>query len=217
MSIVIYIAYAKIFICCKKRTGTLDPEDPFTKIILDNNKDFIEDENFFMITQTLQIVNLTISLGAEFMLDVEKSETADPQKVDRIRYAKWHIQYIQIPFEILLLFVWSYLFWKGTAFEKLFSKRNWIILGSLSVLDFIIHAFGLYDALLISGEAYKDEITMVLLCSLLNQLSVYVRYILVNRDFKKQDGFAEDFVVRKYTFMSSSTYDHMQQANGVDF
>ena len=68
MSIVIYIAYAKIFINCKRKTKTLDPSDPFTKIIIDKNKEFIEEENFFMVTQTLQIVNMAISVGAYYLL-----------------------------------------------------------------------------------------------------------------------------------------------------
>lgn len=50
LAIVIYVIYSKLFLLAKKYSGTFDKNDPFQKILAENNKDFLENENFFMVT-----------------------------------------------------------------------------------------------------------------------------------------------------------------------
>lgn len=53
ISIIVYIIFCKIFKALKNSRNPgkcLDKNDPFQKILLNKNEDFLENENFFMLT-----------------------------------------------------------------------------------------------------------------------------------------------------------------------
>ena len=43
----------------------------------------------------------------------------------------WHVQF---PSDLIFYIFWCYLFWRGTKYQVLFSKKNYKILGVMSVL-----------------------------------------------------------------------------------
>ena len=69
LAIVVYIIYSKSFLKAKKYLGTFDKHDPFQKILADTNQDFLDQENIFMITIMLQVMNMTLNSLFIFVIE----------------------------------------------------------------------------------------------------------------------------------------------------
>jgi hypothetical protein len=79
-----------------------------------------------MNVQILQIVNIYLSISVLFIL---KNEEEADQVVSH------HILRIVVPYEILLFGVQWVIFWRGTSFLVFFSKKNYLTLGVLILID----------------------------------------------------------------------------------
>lgn len=113
-----------------------------------------------------------------------------------------HIKYIQIPFEISLYIYWCMLIWRGTSHEIFFGRRAFIIVSVLGLIDLAIHLWGFVDNALTSGFRFTDEITVMELGTLLNQVTLYLRYFLAASKVKTLGDFDQGFTKRRISAMS---------------
>ena len=55
------------------------------------------------------------------------------------------------------MFVWLYLFWQGTAYDKFFSTKNKIIVWVSFAFIMIIHGYGYYRWSIVGLEQNKED------------------------------------------------------------
>ena len=80
--------------------------------------------------------------------------------------------------QLAIFGVWVVIYWQGTKFEQLFSKRNMIILLSLGFFDIVTDVCYLIYSLVSLTEDAR-EIGIIILCCLLCDLSIYLRYAIL--------------------------------------
>ena len=80
--------------------------------------------------------------------------------------------------QVVIFGVWVVIYWQGTKFEQLFSSRNRYILLSLGAFD-ILTDVGYFIYALVSLRADAREIGIIILCCLLCELSIYLRYAIL--------------------------------------
>lgn len=74
------------------------------------------------------------------------SKPKDGQNYSDDKFFKQWVSFVHFPAELLLYITWCYLFWKGTKYEVLFSRKNHKILLIVGVLDFSIHGYSVYGS-----------------------------------------------------------------------
>jgi hypothetical protein len=146
--------------------------------LLNKNEDFLENENFFMMTQILQLVNINISLCGALVIEIESYREDYHDKPEIIQAFFEFFLFRKIPMQLAIFGVWVVIYWQGTKFEQLFSKRNMIILLSLGFFDIVTDVCYLIYSLVSLTEDAR-EIGIIILCCLLCDLSIYLRYAIL--------------------------------------
>lgn len=103
-------------------------------------------------------------------------------------------RYKTLPLEILLIFIWVYLFWRGTKFEQLFAGRPFQFLITAGFLDVIIN-FGFSLDAYIELDRKSTEVSIIILCTSLCELSIYARYLLMSLKLTHYSALLQDFGV----------------------
>jgi len=52
-----------------------------------------------------------------------------------------------MPSEVISILVWFSLFWMGTKFEEMYSKRNYIIVSMVGLMTLLTHGLILVDTI----------------------------------------------------------------------
>ena len=103
-------------------------------------------------------------------------------------------RYKTLPLEILLILIWVYLFWRGTKFEQLFAGRPFKFLITAGFLDVIIN-FGFSLDAYIELDRKSTEVSIIILCTSLCELSIYARYLLMSLKLDHYSALLKDFDV----------------------
>ena len=194
IAIMMYILFCKVYKALKyKKQGKLDIRDPFQKILSNKNEDFLQNSNFFMSTVMLQFLIIMICFSGWLVitLNLDREKKHNHETV-MIEFGDFFL-FGQIPLEILLVCLWTYIYWKGTRFEQLFSRKNKLILctvGGINILiDFIYMCYA-YKHL----DRDATEVCIIIMCVFLCDLLVYSRYLAMSFKPRFYKTFLQAFV-----------------------
>ena len=173
LAIVVYIIYSKSFLKAKKYLGTFDKYDPFQKILADTNQDFLDQENLFMITITLQVMNMTLNSLFIVVIENDIESILDPNStysgnVELLILLVKHIEFYLLPSEILSFFVWLAIFWFGTKFNELYSRRNYVLISFIAFASVFTHLYIIMEINQLRKNNIKVKLNNIIVCSMLN-------------------------------------------------
>jgi len=95
-------------------------------------------------------MNVALNYGFHSVItdNIDSIKNADSSytgNVGQLRGLKNHLLYFQVPSEVLGLVVWSVIFWMGTRFEQLYSKRNYMVISIAGFISLATHAGLIYE------------------------------------------------------------------------
>ena len=133
LGILSFLIVSKLFVALKRYTSTeaqlmeiKHGQDPYWRLLLTNEEslsDFIEHEGYVMSSLTLMFCNLYVCFAAATVVFEEITSVAE-YKIGFI---------LQIVSNLLTLFFFLWMVWKGTSFEQLFSTSNLLIMLFLAI------------------------------------------------------------------------------------
>lgn len=116
--------------------------------------------------------------------------------VDGLKNTKKVLDVVILPYELFVLILWMLIYWRGTKFEQMYSRLRIFVIGITSIIDIMIQ-IGLifYVSSLGIDDTYKQKskILTLLVTSLFNTLSVYIRYFMISLRLSWYSQFDRDF------------------------
>ena len=116
--------------------------------------------------------------------------------VDGLKNTKKVLDVVILPYELFVLILWMLIYWRGTKFEQMYSRLRIFLIGITSIIDIMIQ-IGLifYVSSLGIDDTYKQKskILTLLVTSLFNTLSVYIRYFMISLRLSWYSQFDRDF------------------------
>lgn len=96
---------------------------------------------------------------------------------------------------MFLFLIWVFLFWRGTKFEQLFAGRPFQFLITAGFLDVVVN-FGFAVDAYIELDRKSTEVSIIILCTALCELSIYARYLLMSLKLTHYSALLQDFGVQ---------------------
>ena len=91
---------------------------------------------------------MNMTLNSLFIVVIENDITSilDPNttysgNVELLVTLVKHIEFYLLPSEILSFFVWLAVFWNGTKFNELYSRRNYVLISVVATASLITHLY----------------------------------------------------------------------------
>lgn len=79
-----------------------------------------------------------------------------------------HIEFYLLPSEILSFFVWLAIFWNGTKFSELYSRRNYVLISLIAFASFGTHLYIMMEINELKKHNIKVKLNNIVACSVLN-------------------------------------------------
>ena len=160
---------------------------------MNKNEDFLQNENFFMVTTILQFLNITICFSGWLNITLNLDREIQHENATLMMEFRDFFLFGQVPIEIILVILWVRTYWQGTRFEQLFSRRNKTILCTVGAFNIMLSfIYMIYAYKHIDRDA--KEICIIILCIFLCDLQIYSRYLAMSFKPRFYKSFLTDFL-----------------------